>query len=95
MGRLAVDRVGGPKTTFYCLTPEDAAAMAAPEFGGRGAAAAGSSATVAGEDGPARCHKKLLSLLDCQAEQMIALVMLAGPVRCWAYVPCCVAGLLG
>lgn len=97
VSRLALERAAGAKPVFYCWTAEEATALAAPEFGGRGAAAAASSGTVVGDDGPARCKQRLFEMLDCQAEQINALVRLAsGPVPlgaraalgCVAGVPC-------
>lgn len=75
VSRAALDRLSSNKPAFFACTPDLAAAVSAPEFGGRGAAALrGTAGCVAADDDWKRCSDLLEKALKCRVEDVVETV---------------------
>ncbi len=73
--RAALEKLASGKSVFYACWPSLAAAVAAPEYGGRGPAALrGTAGMVMADDNHKRCAELLLKVLQSDCDDVMEMV---------------------
>lgn len=83
VSRTALERLLSSQQLLYTWTPGLAAALAAPETGGRGVAALlGTGPTLVVDGAPHRCRQRVEEAVNSSMEELLPLVSTPRPVQC-------------